>query len=210
MTQTPIPTSEFTTGYVAEKRYLAGALLSLLHGDRLIAFAADGTALPTLAPRPVALLTDTRLPPAWDRALRFHAGPEMVYMLGNIFGQALEQAPAARWWNGQQPPPAGWQTSEDSVGWATQPPALPPATGDVYLRLTVPGGTPSPLRVSCEAPSGGRLFIDGKAVPEICVGSWQTFPELAAPGTHQLAFLASPGRDLGPWFDVAVTMGRAG
>lgn len=88
------------------------------------------------------------------------------------------------------------------------PPALPTASGDVYLRLTVPGGPPLPLRVSCEAPSGGRLFIDGKAVPESCIGSWQTFPELATPGMHQLAFMAFPGRALGPWFDVAVVMGR--
>jgi hypothetical protein len=208
VTQTPIPTSEFTSGYVAEKRYLAGVLLSLLRGDRLIAFAADGTALAALAARPVALLSDSRLPPAWNGSLRFQATPELVYMLGNAFGQTLEQTPAARWWNGQRPPPAGWQTSEDPAGWGAQPPTLPTTTGNVYLRLTVPGGTPSPLRVSCEAPSGGRLFIDGKAVPESCIGSWQTFPELATPGTHQLAFLALPGRALGPWFDVAVVMGR--
>ncbi len=208
VTQTPIPTSEFTTGYVAEKRYLAGVLLSLLRGDRLVAFAADGTALPTLAARPVALLSDTRLPPAWDGSLRFQAGPELVYMLGNTFGQSLEQTPTARWWNGQRPPPAGWQASKNLAGWAAQPPALPNASGEVYLRMTVPGGTLSPLRVSCEASSGGRLFIDGKAVPDICVGSWQTFPELAVPGTHQLAFMAFPGHALGPWFDVAVVTGN--
>lgn len=208
VTQTPIPTSEFTSGYVAEKRYLAGVLLSLIRGDRLVAFAADGTALPALAARPVAMLSDSRLPPAWDGSLRFRAGPELVYMLGNAFGQMLEQTPTARWWNGQRPPPAGWQTSEDPARWGVLPPALPTASGDVYLRLTVPGGPPLPLRVSCEAPSGGRLFIDGKAVPESCIGSWQTFPELATPGMHQLAFMAFPGRALGPWFDVAVVMGR--
>lgn len=208
VTQTPIPTSEFTSGYVAEKRYLAGVLLSLIRGDRLVAFAADGTALPALAARPVAMLSDSRLPPAWDGSLRFRAGPELVYMLGNAFGQMLEQTPTARWWNGERPPPAGWQTSEDPARWGVLPPALPTASGDVYLRLTVPGGPPLPLRVSCEAPSGGRLFIDGKAVPESCIGSWQTFPELATPGMHQLAFMAFPGRALGPWFDVAVVMGR--
>lgn len=208
VTQTPIPTSEFTSGYVAEKRYLAGVLLSLIRGDRLVAFAADGTALPALAARPVAMLSDSRLPPAWDGSLRFRAGPELVYMLGNAFGQMLEQTPTARWWNGQRPPPAGWQTSEDPARWGVLPPALPTASGDVYLRLTVPGGPPLPLRVSCEAPSGGRLFIDGKAVSESCIGSWQTFPELATPGMHQLAFMAFPGRALGPWFDVAVVMGR--
>ena len=207
VTQTPIPTSEFTTGYVAEKRYLAGVLLSLLRGDRLLAFASDGTALPTLAARPVALLSDTRLPSAWDGSLRFENGPERVYLLGNAFGQTLAQTTTARWWSGQQPPPVGWQTLESSVGWAAQPPELSTATGEVYLRLTVPGETLSPLQVSCQAPSGGRLFIDGKAVPEICVGSWQTFPELSAPGTHQLAFIASPGHALGPWFDVAVMIG---
>jgi hypothetical protein len=207
VTQTPVPTSEFTAGYVAEKRYLAGILLSLLHGDRLIAFTADGTALPALAPRPVALLSTTRLPPTWDAALRFQAGPEMLYMLGNAFGQSLEQMPTARWWNGQRPPPAGWQSSESPVSWVSQSPALPTASGEVYLRLTVPGGSPLPLRVNCAAPSGGRLFIDGKAVPDTCVGSWQTFPELAAPGKHQLAFMANPGHILGSWFDVAVTTG---
>ncbi|HKW20367.1 MAG TPA: hypothetical protein VJO13_03265 [Ktedonobacterales bacterium] len=206
-TQTPVPTSEFTTGYVAEKRYLAGVLLSLIRGDRLIAFAADGTALPALEARPVALLSDTPLPPAWNGSLRFQNGPERVYLLGNAFGQSLAQTPTARWWSGRQPPPVGWQTSENSAGWAAQPPGLPTTTGEVYLRLTVPGGMASPLRVSCEAPSGGRLFIDGKSVPESCVGSWQTFPELATPGAHKLAFVAFPGRILGPWFDMAVMTG---
>jgi hypothetical protein len=207
VTQTPIPTSEFTTGYVAEKRYLAGVLLSLLRGDRLIAFAADGKALPALEARPVAPLSDTPLPPAWDGSLRFQSGPERVYLLGNAFGQSLAQTPTAPWWSGRLPPPVGWQTSENSAGWAAQPPGLPTTTGEVYLRLTVPGGTASPLRVSCGALSGGRLFIGGKAVPDICVGSWQTFPELATPEAHELAFVGFPGRVLGPWFDVAAMTG---
>jgi hypothetical protein len=206
VTQTPVPTSEFTTGYVAEKRYLAGVLLALLRGDRLIAFAADGTALPALEARPVALLSDTPLPPVWDGSLRFQNGPERVYLLGNAFSQSLAQTPTARWWGGQKPPPGGWQVTEDLTGWVMQPPALPTASGELYLRLSVPGATPSPLRVSCDGQAGGHLFIDGKAVPDTCTGSWQTFPELARPGTHQLAFVAFPGRDLGPWFDVAVTM----
>jgi hypothetical protein len=207
VTQTPVPTSEFTTGYVDEKRYLAGVLFSLLRQDRLIAFAANGTALPALATRPVVLLSDARLPPAWDAALRFQAGSEMVYMLDNVFTQLLEPEFTARWWGGQKPPPASWQTSENLVDWVSQPPALPSATGEVYLRLTVPGRSTSPLRVSCEAPSGARLFIDGKAVPDSCVGSWQMFPQLAAPGTHKLALVAFLGRDLDPWLDVAVVMG---
>jgi hypothetical protein len=209
VTQTPVPVSEFTTGYVAEKRYLADVLLSLLRQDGLIAFAADGSALPALVGRPVALLSDARLPPSWDASLRFQSGPELVYVLGDAFGQLLQSSPTARWWGSQGPPPTGWQVSESLTNWATQPPALPTASSALYLRLTVPGATPSPLRVSCAAASGGRLYIDGKAMPDTCVGSWQTFPELALPGAHQLAFEARPGRNLGPWLAVAVIMSRA-
>jgi hypothetical protein len=58
----------------------------------------------------------------------------------------------------------------------------------------------------CRA-DGGHLFIDGKPVPDTCTGSWQTFPELAAPGNHLLAFQASPGHTLGPWFAAMVVTG---
>ena len=93
VTQTPVPVSEFTTGYVAEKRHLADVLLSLLFHDRLIAFATDGAASSALAARPVALLSATRLPSSWGAALRFHDGPELVYMLGDAFGQLLNPTP---------------------------------------------------------------------------------------------------------------------
>lgn len=203
VTQTPVPVSEFTTGYVAEKRYLAGVVNMLLHRDRLVAFATAGTALRLLAWRPVALLSYVRLPSSWDAALRYQAGPEHVYMLGDAFGKMLAPTSATLWWGGQQPPPAGWQTSGDDSGWVTQPP-LPTTNGMLYLRMAVEGASPSPLRVSCAAQIGAQLFIDGRAVPDICSGSWQTFPELVPPGTHVLAFKAAPGRTLGPWFDMAV------
>jgi hypothetical protein len=209
VTQTPVPVSEFTTGYVAEKRHLADVLLSLLFHDKLIAFATDGAASSALAARPVALLSATRLPSSWGAALRFHDGPELVYMLGDAFGQLLNPTPSTLWWSGSQAPPTGWQTSVNGAGWVARPPALPTASNALYLRLAVPGAASPPLRVSCAAQGGGQLFIDGKAVPDTCTGSWQTFPELATLGAHLLAFQAMPGRDLGPWFDVAVVTGAA-
>jgi hypothetical protein len=208
VTQTPVPVSEFTTGYVAEKRYLASMLLALLRQNgSLVAFAADGTAAPAIADRPVALLTNTRLPSSWDAALRFRAGPELVYMLENAFGRLLKPTPSALWWNGQQPPPADWQTTSNGAGWVARPPVLPTTADTLYLRLEVPGASSSPLRISCAGQMGGHLFIDGKPVPDTCTGSWQTFPELAAPGNHLLAFQASPGHTLGPWFAATVVTG---
>jgi hypothetical protein len=207
VTTTPVPVSEFTTGYVAEKRYLANVLLALLHRDQLVAFAADGSAFPALVDRPVALLSNARLSPSWDTYLRFRSGPELVYLLDDAFGQMLTPTASARWWNGQRHPPTGWQTISNAVGWDPHPPVLPVASGTVYLRVTVPGASSPPLHVSCASQGGGRLYIDGKIMPDTCTGSWQSFPELAVPGTHTLAFAAIPGHDLGPWFDVAIVSG---
>ncbi len=207
VTTTPVPVSEFTTGYVAEKRYLANVLLALLHRDQLVAFAADGSAFAALVNRPVALISNARLSPSWDTYLRFRSGAELVYVFGDAFGKLLTPTATARWWSGQRPPPTGWQTIPNTAGWEPHPPVQPVASGTVYLRVTVPGASSPPLRVSCASQGGGRLYIDGKIVPDTCAGSWQSFPELAPPGTHTRAFAAIPGHDLGPWFDVAIVSG---
>ena len=208
VTQTPVPVSEFTTGYVAEKNYLARMLLSLLQQNtRLVAFAADGTAVFALSDRPVALLTNSRLPSLWDAALRFRAGPELVYMLGDVFGELLKPTPSALWWNDRQPPPIGWQTTSNLTGWRAQPPTPHTTSNALYLRLIAPGESPTLLRVSCAGQTGGQLFIDGKQVLDTCTGSWQTFPELAVRGNHALSFTATPGSALGPWFAAALVIG---
>lgn len=203
VTKTPVPVSEFTTGYVAEKRYLASLLLSLLGHERLVAFAAASPVLPAFARRPVALLSDSGLPSVWNRDLRFQSGPERVYMMGNAFGQLLQPTSSARWWTSGSAPPANWQTLGSVADWAAQASPRPVAGSAHYLRLTVAGAS-SPLWVSCAGENGGRVFIDGKAVPDTCSGSWQTFPELTTPGKHVLAFEAAAGQESGSWFDVAV------
>src|SRR5262249_32637040 len=86
---TPIPTSEFSSGYPVEKQYLSGVLWTLLQRPptiRVIASAGTGTALPALLGRPEAVLT-TGSPASLVRSLVYASGDQRVFLLADGYGR---------------------------------------------------------------------------------------------------------------------------
>jgi hypothetical protein len=196
---TPIPTSEFTGGYAAEKQYLSRVFWSLLQRPsttQIIATAGAGEALPALIGRPVAVMT-TGSPADLVGSLAFASGDQRVYLLPNGYGRLrpVTQAGSARWWTGATPaPPAGWQTAHGESGWSARSDGAMRQSVS-YLRLMAP--LPAGAEISCRAQHDADLWLDGRLMPQICDGSLH--PLTGASGSHTLALRVrwSPGQQ--PW-----------
>jgi hypothetical protein len=195
---TPIPTSEFSSGYAAEKQYLSSALWTLLQRPpttHVIAFAGTGTALPTLLSRPVAVLT-TGSPAGLVGSLAYASGEQRVYLLRDGYGRLRPAASpgSVQWWTGQTPPPEGWLTARDGTGWSADPDEAA-KRGVAYLRLSAP--LPAGAEFSCRAQLGADLWLDGRLIPHGCDGALH--PLASDAGAHTLALQArwSPGQQ--PW-----------
>lgn len=217
---TPVPTSEFTLGYVNEKRNLGDIIManlaSLQQGSRthIVAFAAVGSAHRALAGRPIAILTDHAIV-GLERKLVFGAGPEQVYLLPSA--SALLQpstsppdAVAVRWWPMlTSAPEAGWQeSSAPTTGWTSDQPPDDQASGrTAFVRISLAGPLSANARIACDAGGEATLFVDGQPLPNGCGGPWETVAALATPGPHVIAVRAALGDGLGPWFHVAVMEG---
>lgn len=202
---TPVPVSEFTYGYVAEKQYLIHEVLALMEDSsalRVVAAATAGSALPALQGRPVALITDQVNRISLGRQV-FVADKERVALLPGFF-ERLQPATASsvQWWSGSGEPPAGWQTADgEQSGWTT----TPPHAGKAYMRLILPGGSSTTMAVACKAEGSVTLYVDGQQIAGGCPdGEGQAVPKLGLPGPHVLAAQAQLGQNLGPWFDLFV------
>jgi hypothetical protein len=195
---TPIPTSEFSLGYAAEKQYLSNVLWALLQrppSTQVIA-AGTGTALPALLGRPVAVLT-TASPAGLVGSLAFASGDQRVFLLTNGYSRLrpVTQVGSVRWWTGASPaPPEGWQTARAETGWSSDP-AGTASRSAAYLRLSAP--LPADAEISCLAQRDADLWLDGRPIPHACDGALH--PLLDAAGAHTLALRArwSPGQQ--PW-----------
>jgi hypothetical protein len=201
---TPVPVSEFTGGYVAEKQFLVNRALNIHEGGvapRVVAAANAGSAMPALEGRPVAVIADqTDLAPLGSPA--FTAGTERVYLISDFFAPLRpSNAASVRWWSGSGAPPAGWQMPDaQQSGWV----APPPRAGMAYLRLALPA-VPRGAVVACRAEGAVTLYVDGRLVPGGCQGGGSVpLPQLEGPGAHVLAARARLGQNLGPWFDLFV------
>jgi hypothetical protein len=205
---TPVPVSEFSFGYVAEKHYLVNRVRALLadkSAPHVVAVASAGSALPALQGRPVALIAGKTVAGV-EETPAFTSGVERVYLIPNFFG-LLQPAGSSsvRWWAGSGEPPAGWQMPGASqIGWST----TPPHSGQAYMRLALLQSLPQGVKVACQAEGGVKLYLDGEHVSGGC-GSGQGVPlaGLEASGPHLLAAQANLGQNLGPWFDLLVLMG---
>lgn len=202
---TPVPVSEFTYGYVAEKQYLVNQVLALMEDSaslRVVAAATAGSALPALQGRPVALITDQANSSGLGTQV-FVSGHERVSLLPGFF-ERLQPATASsiQWWSGAGAPPAGWQTADAAQsGWST----TPPRAGTAYMRLTLPEGLASTMAVACKAEGSVKLYVDGQQVSGGCSGGeGRVVPKLGLPGSHVVAAQAQLGQNLGPWFDLFV------
>lgn len=204
---TPVPISEFTVGYVAEKQYLVRQALAMFQdGDTLHAVSAASASptLDTLEGRPVVVIADQSSQTVTGAfgAPVYTAGDERVYLVPYFFASLNPaQGDAVLWWSGSGDPGAGWQQpNAPQSGWS----ATPPRGGTAYVRLILPY-VPPQATVVCQAEGTVVLYVDGQQVPGGCgSGAAMHLPRLALPGGHVLAARAQLGAALGPWFDLFV------
>jgi hypothetical protein len=203
---TPIPTSEFSGGYAAEKQYLSSVFWSLLQRPpttQIIASAGTGEALPALIGRPVAVLT-TGSPAGLVGSLAFASDDQRVFLLANGYGRLrpATQAGSVRWWTGAAPaPPAGWQTARAESGWSADSDGAMRQSA-AYLRLMAP--LPAGAEISCRAQHGADLWLNGRLIPQACDGALH--PLASASESHTLALRVrwSPGQQ--PWAYLFVSL----
>lgn len=208
---TPVPISEFTTGYVDEKRALATELTGLeqrLPQARVMAFAGAGTALSALAGRPVALLTDKPLPDP-TAAPSYSAGPELVYLLGSAFGSfdpSTQGAARVEWWSsGSTAPASNWNTvNGGEAGWVESASPKIQGHGDTHVRINLNSVPPADVMLACDAPAGITLSVDGQPFSTPCTGQLVRVPRFAQPGPHVIGIQVAPGGGDDPWFNVLV------
>jgi hypothetical protein len=196
---TPIPTSEFSGGYAAEKQYLSGVLWMLLQRPpttQIIASAGTGTALPALLGRPVAVLT-TGSPAGLVGSLAFASGDQRVFLLANGYDRLRPAAESESilWWTGATPtPPEGWQTGRAGSGWSADPDGAMHHSV-AYLRLMTP--LPAGAAISCRAQHGADLWLDGRLIPQICDGALHSLTSASGSQTLALRVRWSPRQQ--PW-----------
>ncbi|HLY32469.1 MAG TPA: hypothetical protein VKQ36_15700, partial [Ktedonobacterales bacterium] len=181
----PIPTSEFIAGYIVEKRLILGALLHAsrhVPSDRLFFSLNDGTALPALLGRPLAVVTQYMLPGVAAHYLAYRAGVDSVYLLPNLYTLTLAGAPPANFallrWNAER----------------------------TRFTLTLPALSHAWL--VCQAQVGATviLTLDGRSITNLCSGLAMDISALGAPGLHvivgQLGQLREDGSSR--WFDLMI------
>jgi hypothetical protein len=199
---TPVPTSEFSSGYVAEKQYLSSLLWTLLERPpttRVLAYAGAGTALPALVGRPVAVLTEGA-PAGLPGAPAFASGDQRVFLLADGYARLRPAVGEGdiRWWNGRaSTPPVGWQASSATDAEWTARPDLAVTHRDAYLQLALTAPLAQQAEISCRAQRGADLWLDGRPLPDACDGA--PHPLASGPGPHILAMRArwTPGQQ--PW-----------
>lgn len=217
---TPVPVSEFTDGYVSEKRFLSARLLdaiTLPAGSPVAAFAGMGTALAALQDHPVAILSDHDIP-GLAVVPAFVAQPERVYLLGDAFSRFGVNAPSPSmatldWWTGSAAPPSGWTSSLTAAGgWSSVPPSADTPRTAAYLRVILPqsSGPLSGMSISCTAHGRVAVFLDGVPTSHVCVSRWMTLPSLTTPGPHVFAFSVAFASASDPWFAVMLTRQATG
>jgi hypothetical protein len=218
-----VPISEFTDGYVNEKRALSDELVHLVTAKspqlHVLAFAGVGDALTALASRPVVALTDQSL---HDRGatLAYTAGPERVYRLGAAFaGLGMPPADAGQapveWWHSlSSAPPGGWNTlttGGESAGWSASAPteiSAQEGRADVYLRLWVAGPLPAGAVLACGTQRAATAYIDGTKLSTPCSGQLVSVPLLSAPGIHMVALHAVFTSSMDPWLNLLLAAPR--
>jgi|GEM_PF-1669731 hypothetical protein len=229
---TPVPASEFTSGYVAEKQFIVRALLAAQQapGSQILAVANTPTALNALQGRPVVLLTPTpvnglQMTPAYT------SGPERVYLLPDGFALlqphpytittttvAAHKKPrvstesytaTTQWWTDTtSAPPDGWQSQPTDVnGWGDGTPASAPATGLRYGRIVLMGPLPPNAMIACSSEYTAQVWVDGVAVAGACSGKWVALPDVSTAGPHVVAFQLATGNDTQPWGDIFIRAG---
>jgi hypothetical protein len=213
---TPIPTDEFTNGYVHEKRVLVNTLLGLLKdpGAQVLAAANTDTALRSLLGRPVAILTPQFLtsllrPPVYT------SGSEHVYLLPNGFsrlqstGSSSAYTTMTQWWTStSQAPPADWSRQfATSLNWRDTASGSAPAPGVRYARIVIYGALPPHMMVACSGENGAAAFVDSTVVPGGCTGTWVDLPAVARSTRHIIAFQITQGADQQPWGDFFLRAG---
>jgi hypothetical protein len=202
---TPIPTSEFSGGYAAEKQYLSSVLWTLLQRPPTTQVIATGTgtALPALLGRPVAVLT-TGSPAGLVGSLAFASGDQRVFLLANGYDRLrpLTEAGNVRWWTGAaSAPPEGRQTARAETSWSDDPGGAASRTV-AYLQLSAP--LPAGAEVSCRAQHGADLWLDGRLIPHACESALRPLANSSGPHTLAMRVRWSPGQQ--PWAYLFVVM----
>lgn len=214
---TPVPVSEFTTGYIAEKQALVNTLLDAraqMQHAQIVALASDGTALPTLTQRPAAVITDHPLM-GFDSSLAFSSGPERVYLLPDTLALTDTKITSAgdseiQWYPiGQAMPPKDWMQSQVvTAKWNTQDGnAMVPTPDSAYMRIALHHPLPRGAEIMCAAQDGVTLYIDGQHAPNgLCSGQLTPLPTLSSSGSGEHLFAAhiTHNGDAHPWFDLLI------
>ncbi|MGO8946954.1 MAG: hypothetical protein ACLQUY_04680 [Ktedonobacterales bacterium] len=213
---TPIPTDEFTNGYVDEKQFLVSTLLGVVKdpGADVVAVAYTDTALRSLLGRPVVILTTEVMtslvgPPASS------SGPEQVYLLPDGFSRLQSAALplgytiTTQWWRDtRQAPPGQWSNQAGvTLPWSESESGNAPAPGVRYGRIVINGTLPAHSMMACKAEDGATIYLDGKVVPNGCTGTWVALPAISAHTRNVIAFQIVQGQDSQPWGDFFLRAG---
>lgn len=209
---TPIPTSEFTSGYVSEKQALVGILLQMLGQSpraRLVTFAGEGSAMRALAGRPVAIVSNQPIPGVHEPPA-FISGPERVYLVGDALAFSQQQfgvdAPIElQWWAQSSMPAAGWSGSTNaSTGWIADTSATSHLHPDIFLRIVLTQALPAGSQIACRAQNGVQVYVDNHEIQGGCTDSSHLIASLLMSGPHVIGIHFKPGSGNDAWYQVAL------
>lgn len=209
---TPLPTSEDSAGYPAQKRQLLQwALLALRSQPRLsvLGAASAGPAWGNISQRPLVFISPASSPEFGAHVytsgrVNVYAAPSLTARLG-----AAHSLQMSLWWRGRSAgaPPPDWMSSAiDPVvpGWTQEAPNRPGPTDAAWLRVQVAAAAPQGTKILCSAQDGATLYVDGAAVPGACDGTLTPLDQLSEKGPHVIAVAVWRRQHANPWVDVYV------
>ncbi len=207
---TPLPTSEDSAGYPAQKSQLLDWALEALRAQprlSVLAVASAGPAWGAISQRPLVFITHTVSPELG--ALAYSSGPVNVYIAPSLMYLVGAAAPPGTrlWWRGQSAgaPSADWMSTTanpPSPGWAPGTPNSPGPGDASWLRLQFAVAAPQGTEILCYAQDGATLYVDGSPVPGACDGALTPLDQLSAKGSHVIAIAVAHHGRPDPWVDV--------
>lgn len=209
---TPLPTSEDSAGYPAQKQLLVNwALLATSAQPRLsaLAVASAGPATSVLAQRPLAIVTSA--PATAFGTPAYSAGPARVYLAPSLLAllATARQPEVSLWWRDRSAgaPAANWMTpGATTSGWIPGAQAVSGPSDAGWLRMTL--ALPAGAAILCQAQDGATLSLDGVVVPGGCSGALTALPQQALgtgrTGPRLIAIRITQAKHPQPWLAVMV------
>jgi hypothetical protein len=213
---TPLPASEDTAGYPAQKTQLLDWALAAVHAEprlSMLAMASAGPAWGSISQRPLVFITHAKVPELGTFA--YSSGPVNVYIASSLMNLEGAATPTGMrlWWRGKSAgaPPADWMSTAGNPtlpGWVPGTPNRPGPDDASWLRLQFAEATPQGTTILCSAQDGATLYVDGSPVPHACNGKLIPIEQLSAKGPHVIAVEVAHWWHPNPWVNVEVLAAR--